>query len=82
MSAVTIFLALCIAGVPFLVYVFISFCRDSKREYQSTCQIVKMRQSLIVLEPPEECGSVPPQAGSIGEANVLAPYRGKMSNAA
>jgi hypothetical protein len=72
MSAITIFLALCIAGVPFLLYVFVSFCRDSKREYRSTCQIVGVRQELLFVETPKEStGAMAEDSCDDGDVAVL-----------
>lgn len=55
MSAITVFFALCIASVPFFVYVFVSFWRDGKRTCRCTCQIAKVSQRFISLELPGEC---------------------------
>lgn len=70
MFATTVFLALCIAGVPFLLYVFVSFCRDSKRECRSTHQVVRVRQELIFLETPKESAEVMAESCSSDDGDV------------
>ncbi len=64
MSGTTIFLALCLAGLPFLVYVLISLHQDGKRKCRSTCRLTKMNETLVPLEIPLECVEV-----SAGEDN-------------
>ncbi len=54
MSGTTIFIALCISGLPFLAYIFISFSRDSKRPCRTSYEITGVREHLVLVELPGE----------------------------
>lgn len=51
MSGVTVFIALCVAGVPAFVYVFVAFCRDQKHVCRCTCQVTGMKKASLKKGP-------------------------------